>query len=226
MCEKITVLSAIYLIISFLSFGLLLYGVFLFMGVLFARVNPTEFEDRGVKGDSLIFFSSFAKNKTLSKYRGKLRKCSSEQMNDDIISQIYICSLICDKKFDTVFNVAAQLNSLIQILNYKLRKKGYSQISVGIGMDYGRALMVKAGYSGSGLNDVIWMGDVVNSACHIANKAGRDGKKTLVVSSCIYSNLNEHNQNLLNATTIDWTTYYEGYVINTAMDEWYDEHCK
>lgn len=69
---------------------------------------------------------------------------------------------------------------------HKLRKKGYSQISVGIGMDYGRALMVKAGYSGSGLNDIIWMGDVVNSACHIANKAGRDGKKTLVVSSCIY----------------------------------------
>ena len=99
MCEKITVLSAIYLIISFLSFGLLLYGVFLFMGVLFARVNPTEFEDRGVKGDSLIFFSSIAKNKTLSKYRGKLRKCSAEQMNDEIISQIYICSLICDKKF-------------------------------------------------------------------------------------------------------------------------------
>lgn len=93
-------------------------------------------------------------------------------------------------------------------------------------MDYGRALMVKAGYSGSGLNDIIWMGDVVNSACHIANKAGRDGKKTLVVSSCIYSNLNEHNQKLLNTTTIDWTTYYEGNVINTAMDEWYDEHCK
>ena len=33
--------------------------------------------------------------------------------------------------------------------------------------------MVKAGYSGSGINDVIWMGDVVNTACHLANKAGR-----------------------------------------------------
>ena len=53
---------------------------------------------------------------------------------------------------------------MVKILNYKLGKKGYSTISVGIGIDYGRALMVKAGYSGSGLNDVIWMGDVVNSA--------------------------------------------------------------
>ena len=69
MCEKITVLSAIYLIISFLSFGLLLYGVFLFMGVLFARVNPTEFEDRGVKGDSLIFFSSIYNQAPLTNFQ-------------------------------------------------------------------------------------------------------------------------------------------------------------
>lgn len=32
--------------------------------------------------------------------------------------------------------------------------------------------MVQAGYAGSGLNDVIWMGDVVNYACHICGKAG------------------------------------------------------
>lgn len=60
---------------------------------------------------------------------------------------------------DNVISVAARLNSMIEILNYKLRKKRYSQISVGIGIDYGRALMVKAGYSGSGINDAIWMGD-------------------------------------------------------------------
>lgn len=55
-CEKKTVLSTMFLIISFLSFSLLLYGVFLLIRVLFARVNPKEFEGRGVKGDSLIFF--------------------------------------------------------------------------------------------------------------------------------------------------------------------------
>ncbi len=32
--------------------------------------------------------------------------------------------------------------------------------------------MVKASYSGNNINDVIWMGDVVNSACHLSNKAG------------------------------------------------------
>ena len=34
----------------------------------------------------------------------------------------------------------------VNILNYKLEKKGYEKISVGIGVDDGRALMVKAGF--------------------------------------------------------------------------------
>lgn len=129
---------------------------------------------------------------------------------------------------DNVISVAAKLNSMIQILNYKLRKKSYSEIQVGIGVDYGRALMVKAGYSGSGLNDVIWMGDVVNSACHICGKAGRNGRKPLVVSGCIYNNLNDHNKGLLSefTDTSDWNTYYEGNIVNTAMEDWYKENCK
>lgn len=122
--------------------------------------------------------------------------------------------------------LSIRIRLVVSILNYKLRKKGYSEISVGIGMDYGRALVVKAGYSGSGINDVIWMGDVVNSACHICNKAGRDGRKVLMVSTCIFNNLNEHNRSLLSSVYIDWTQYYQGDIINTGMDEWYNEHCK
>lgn len=53
--------------------------------------------------------------------------------------------------------------------------------------------MIQAGYKGSSINDVVWMGNVVNNACHLANKAGRDGRKSIIVTSMIYSNLNEHN---------------------------------
>ena len=91
--------KASYLLVSFLSIGVLVYGCILLIGVLVARVNPAEFSEKGVKTDSLIFFASIAANKSLAKYRGKIKKCSSEQLEDDIISQIYICSLICEKKF-------------------------------------------------------------------------------------------------------------------------------
>ena len=49
---------------------------------------------------------------------------------------------------DEVFFVAATDNSVIKVLNYKLAKKGYSQISIGIGIDNGRALMVKLDIQG------------------------------------------------------------------------------
>ncbi len=96
---------------------------------------------------------------------------------------------------DDVISVAAQLSSMIKILNYKLKKKKYNTISVGIGIDDGLALMVKAGYSGSGINDVVWMGDVVNTACHLANKAGRQGRKEIIVTKKVYDYLNDkHNE--------------------------------
>lgn len=129
------------------------------------------------------------------------------------------------RDIDEVISVAASLNSMIKILNYKLGKKGYSQIDVGIGIDYGRALMVKAGYSGSGISEVIWMGDVVNSACHLCGKAGRNGRKTIVISDCIYGNINEHNQGLFKEFYEMWDKYYEGNIINTYMEEWYKENC-
>jgi len=117
---------------------------------------------------------------------------------------------------------------MIKILNYKLSKKGYTTISIGIGIDYGRALMVKAGYSGSSINDIIWMGDVVNSAAHLCAKAGRNGRNVLVVSSVFYSNLNDHNKNLLYSfyDTLDRLTLYEGNIINLQMDEWYKNNCE
>lgn len=91
--------TVIYLILCFLTMGLIVAGCVCWISVLFARVNLSEFSSRGIKTDSLIFFSSIAKHQSLSSYRQKLKKCETSQMEDDFISQIYICSIICDKKF-------------------------------------------------------------------------------------------------------------------------------
>lgn len=167
-------------------------------------------------------------------YRSFISECTAILNSIDICKEISIYGDCVWGVFetpytydiDTVFSVSAMLNSLIQILNYKLEKKGYLTIRVGIGIDYGRALMVKAGYSGSGLNDVIWMGDVVNSACHLANEAGRNGNPTILVSETLYSNLNDHNQKLLHKELSGYRTRYGGSVINTDMQSWYEDHCK
>lgn len=149
--------------------------------------------------------------------------CKEININGDCVWGVYDSPYT--KDIDSTFGTTARLNSLIKILNYKLSKKGYSQIDVGIGIDYGKALMVKAGYSGSGLNNVIWMGDVVNSACHIANKAGRNGHSHIIVSDCIYSNLCDEYQKLLTRKNIGWDNYYEGDVVDVEMENWYKENC-
>jgi len=150
--------------------------------------------------------------------------CKEININGDCVWGVFETPKKAD--VDNVISVAAQLNSMIEILNYKLEKKEYDTLSVGIGIDDGRALMVKAGYSGSGINDVIWMGNVVNSACHLANKAGRSGRNTIIVTAHIYNNLNEHHQGLLSSYTDDGVTRYEGNIINKSMEKWYKEHCK
>lgn len=99
MAEAKNVWAVIYLVACMVSLCLLIYGAICLIEVLFARIDTNEFENRGIKKDSLIFFSAIAQNPNLSKYREKLKKYDSEQMKDDIISQIYICALICDKKF-------------------------------------------------------------------------------------------------------------------------------
>lgn len=126
------------------------------------------------------------------------------------------------KDVNSVFNVAYSLNSLIKMLNLKLIKKNYQTFSVGIGIDYGRTLMIQAGYKGSSINEVVWMGSVVNNACHLANKAGRNFRATILVSSVIHNNLNEHNQSLLQSyyDSEQECFNYEGNIINTSMEEW------
>lgn len=127
---------------------------------------------------------------------------------------------------DDVFGLAYTANSLTQVLNCKMSKRGYKRsLRFGIGIAYGRALMIKAGYSGSGINDVVYMGDVVN---HAAKLAARGSKgmldPTIFVSESVYINLNEKNQGLLRR--IDYIPTYGGDVIETGMQQWYDQNCR
>jgi hypothetical protein len=99
MISNVSFWTIIYIIFCISSISLILAGCICWITALFARVNLNEFSDRGIKSDSLIFFSSIAKHKSLSSYKQNLEKCETQQIEEDLISQIYICSIICDKKF-------------------------------------------------------------------------------------------------------------------------------
>ena len=150
--------------------------------------------------------------------------CKEININGDCVWGVFETPKKSD--VDDVISVAAQLNSMIKILNYKFKKKKYDTIAGGIGMDDGLALMIKAGYSGSGINEIVWMGDVVNTACHLANKAGRGIRNRIIVTEQIYSNLNDEHKEMLSSYTDGTITRYEGNIFRTSMENWYKENCK
>lgn len=124
---------------------------------------------------------------------------------------------------DNVFAVAYQANTLKKLLNHHFGKKGIDPISIGIGADWGRALMIKAGYSGSGINEVIYMGDVVNRAAHLAHEAGRGLRPAIYVGSDFQGNLNDANRGLLTHQYVQGLgSVYTGDVVRTDMYDWVD----
>lgn len=122
---------------------------------------------------------------------------------------------------DDVFGIAFQANTLLKLLNSHYAKKGIDPLKIGIGIDYGRVLMIKAGYSGSGINEVIYMGDVVNRAAHLAHEAGRGWSDPIFAGGVFHQNLNDHNRSLLTSRYVSGLgTVYTGNVVNTEMNNW------
>lgn len=127
---------------------------------------------------------------------------------------------------DEVFDCAYRAHSLIRVLNYKLGKAGYkTPLRVGIGLSYGRALMIKAGHKGSTINDVVYMGDVVNGAAKLAAQGSLNwSTPPIFMDDDFRLNLNEHNQGL--------TKRHGGYgpwtssAIHVDMNDWYNDNCK
>lgn len=90
---------------------------------------------------------------------------------------------------------------------------------MGVGLDYGRALMIKAGNKGSTIQDVVWMGDVVNQACHLCNDANSGYfDKRVFLSNIIYDNLNEANKAL--CTKDGGRDIYQADIVNIEMNDW------
>lgn len=131
------------------------------------------------------------------------------------------------RDIDDVFTIACFANTLRKLLNKHLEKHGYEPLAFGIGVDWGRVLMIKAGYNGSGINDVVYMGDVVNRAAHLAHKAGRGWGNPIWVGDEFAGNLNDENCKWLTRHyEQDVGTVYSGDVVITGMNDWIAETFK
>lgn len=166
-------------------------------------------------------------------YRAYISECVALLNTYRQCKEIFIAGDCVSGIFDTPLNedvvaallAAASLNSLIAHLNYRLEIKGYTAISCGIGISYGRALMLKSGYNGSGVNDVVWMGNVVNDASNLCHQGNKGGRSPVQVATAVYQKQEQRIKNLLvpvggNIFYATGITHYEGDICNIGMRDW------
>jgi|688.fasta_scaffold187823_2 class 3 adenylate cyclase len=148
--------------------------------------------------------------------------CSEVNIHGDAVWAVYEGQY--KSNIDSAFNKCAELSSLVKILNCRLKKRSIDGINVGIGADWGRALMIKAGYKGSGINEVVWMGDVVNGGANMCKEAKNHtwSDAYICVSQTFFSNLNKDNQKLLSNSGWGWRG---GSVVNVGMEDWWKANC-
>ena len=136
----------------------------------------------------------------------------------DCVWAVYSSPLKADN--DRNLSLIAQANSLMAVLNHKLGRRGFdTPLRAGIGVADGRALMIKAGYSGSGINDVVYMGEVVNRAAKLANQASSNAfAPPILVNDSFFESLNDQNKSFFSR---DWSRgCYAGDVVNIEMNDW------
>ena len=67
---------------------------------------------------------------------------------------VYSINSVCNiDDLVTMFRNAYRINTFMEMFNKLLEKNGYKRIRAGIGLGCGQDLIVKAGHSGSGIND-------------------------------------------------------------------------
>jgi class 3 adenylate cyclase len=128
---------------------------------------------------------------------------------------------------DSAFLTAVQCRTLLKVLNCRLGANGYDAVGAGIGMHYGRALMIKAGYSGSGIDDIVYMGDVVNAARAFSDEAATSlFRDPIVLSELVHHNLNQGNKGLCTGPTQRANrAAFTSSAVNTPMQDWIDANC-
>ncbi len=99
MIASSTMWSIIYMIAISFAIIAIICGSICLISVLTARINSSVFAQKKLNTDSLVFFSSIAKIPTFAAFKSRIQNYDNTDYSNDILSQIYICSLICSKKY-------------------------------------------------------------------------------------------------------------------------------
>ncbi len=76
----------------------------------------------------------------------------------------------------------------------------------------------------SGINEVVWLGKVVEQTALLCSNANKNGNSRIIVSKKVFNDLSEHNKSILNINNSH--NCYHGNVIMKDMNKWVEANRK
>ena len=131
-----------------------------------------------------------------------------------------------------IFDIAVYVNTFMKMFNKLLVENKYSTISIGIGLGCDKELIIKAGRSGTGINDKIWIGKAVVDAANLSSVANRHGYKKIAMNSCFYNNIKDFSANKrewfnhISSSNYFDADFYECDVIKSEFNKWIEDGMK
>ncbi len=155
-----------------------------------------------LRGSSDLIKTKGRKSKTLARiYRAYIseivaivnsfRTCKEINIVGDCVSAMFAGKGEgSEKPVIEALQASSMCNGMMKVLNVKFKKKweDFQELKAGIGVALGRALVIKAGFSGSAINDLIYMGDVVNRASKMCGLAYKEYDYPICLTEDVYDN--------------------------------------
>lgn len=95
---KINFFTIIYIFFIICTLILFLYGIIKLFKALYAKIDSEVYAEDELITNSYIFYGTIS-NFSFRKYKNEIQDLSEEEFRNDILSQIYIDSKICNQKF-------------------------------------------------------------------------------------------------------------------------------
>ena len=132
------------------------------------------------------------------------KSCQEVNIIGDCVSAMFAGDQGKEKPVIEALRAASLCNGMMQVLNAEFKKTwGYNfkEIEAGIGVALGQALVIKAGHSGTGIHDLVYMGDVVNKASKMCGLAHKEYNKPICVTEAVYENAGQVYANKMTRQT-------------------------
>lgn len=102
-----------------------------------------------------------------------------------------IFSAPSNRDVENILHNAARINTFQNMFQSILAKNHMPTFQIGIGLGCSEDLVIKAGNKGTGINDLIWIGDAVIDACKLSSERNTRKFSPILMDKCFYNKIKD-----------------------------------